>query len=240
MSVARTNLRRTGTLALGLPTLLAVLLEARPALAGYTHYWRWRGRPAEAALRGCVEDMSRIVEARRGLLVDGHGRTGSAAVFRESQTFFSADAGALVPAIVFNGIGDDGHEAFGFPLAPFTQSDPGLQFVKTAGKPYDEVAVACLLAARDCFPRDVLAITSDGEWPASFADGAALYEKTLGRHAKNPLDEPASVLPAPRGGGENVAAVPGARPNPARQRLLLGLILALAVAIGFVLTREAR
>jgi hypothetical protein len=141
---------------------------------------------------------------------------------------------------VFNGIGDDGHETFGFPLAPFTEADPAFQFVKTAAKPYDEVAAACLIAARDCFPRDVLTITSDGEWPASFADGAALFEKALGRAAKNPLDAPERVLPSVTGDGETLHVDVPPRTRSPRKRLLMGIILVLALAVGFVMTRETR
>jgi hypothetical protein len=224
--------------------VLAALLGTRPAWAALTHYWRWHERPDEAALTRCIDDMSRIADARRGILVDAHARTGSAAVFRETQVVALGDAspGTPVPAIVFNGVGDDGHEVFGFPLAPFTQEDSGsLQFVKTAGKPYDGVATACLIAARDCFPHDVLEIASDATWPDGFAEGAALYERALGRRAKNPLDPTQATVPpasAPVDDSAAIAMEPQGRHG--RKNLLLGVIFVLALAIVFVLTRETR
>ncbi len=173
------------TVLLSFLTLLAVvLLHPRPAYAGYTHYWTWHARPDADALRACVADMSRVVETRRGSLADRQDRPGAAAVFVGSRTF--ADAGDPGPDIVFNGIGDDGHEQFGFPLAPFTGDHPEFQFVKTAAKPYDEVVTACLIVARDHFRPEVLTIASDGTWP-DWAAGAALYEQVFGRTAKNPL-----------------------------------------------------
>jgi hypothetical protein len=241
--------RRLGALARVLaPALVAAIaltLFTRPALAGYTHYWRWRVQPEPAAMARCVDDMSRIVEARRGMLIDSQGRTGSAAVFRTTQPFALGDAGAPLelPALVFNGIGDDGHEAFGFPLAPFTADDARFQFTKTAAKPYDVVAAACLIAARDCFPRETLAITSDGEWPGSFTEAAGLYERTLGRTARNPLDPPTDVLPPPKRPPSDDGSLPstlGSREPAGRKRVLLVVIAMLGLAIGFVLTREAR
>jgi hypothetical protein len=263
--------------------LLVLLLGASPAFAGYTHYWRWLRRPDETLLTRCIDDMARLADARRALLVDGQRRTGTAAIFRETQTFAlgnagdagladsgladtgladagltgladaaladagleDAGAGAPLPAIVFNGIGEAGHETFGFPLAPFTSEHPfDLQFVKTAGKPYDVVVAASLIAARDCFSRDVLEIRSDGTWPAAFADGAALYERTLGRRAANPLpeQEAAAAPPNPAGGliapeGDDASTHPV---RPARKNLLLGVIFVLALAIVFVMTRETR
>jgi hypothetical protein len=278
--------------------LLVLLLGASPAFAGWTHYWRWLRRPDEASLARCIDDMARLADARRPLLVDGQGRTGPDAVFRDTQTFALAsagladagvadagfadaaleeagladaapgdaglsdaaladtglpdaglaDAGAPLPAIVFNGIKEAGHETFGFPLAPFTSEHPfDLQFVKTAAKPYDVVVTASLIAARDCFPREVLEIRSDGTWPSAFADGAALYERTLGRRASNPLGPyPESGAAPPNPGavfpeGDDGSVSAGARPaRPARKNLLLGVIFVLALAIVFVMTRETR
>jgi hypothetical protein len=276
--------------------LLVVLLGASPAFAGWTHYWRWLKRPDDAALTRCIDDMSRLADARRALLVDAQGRTGASAIFRDTQSFppgsvglsdagladaaladagladaaladaapadaglaeaalgdaglADAGAGAPLPAIVFNGIGDAGHEAFGFPLAPFTSEHPlELQFVKTAHKPYDVVVTASLIAARDSFPRDVLEITSDGTWPSAFADGAALYERTLGRRAANPLGSEADAGAAPPNAGagstpdgDDASASASTRPaRPARKNLLLGVIFVLALAIVFVMTRETR
>lgn len=237
-----------------LVALLLTLLSTRQASAGYSHYWRWHARPDPAALGRCVDDMSRIVEARRELLADEQGRTQAQAVFRSTQIF--GDAGTPLPEIHFNGIGDAGHEAFGFPLAPFTAAgDPGFQFVKTAAKPYDEVVVACLLTARDCFPGETLSLSSDGQWPSSFLQGAALYERVLGRKARNPFVTPTDLVakdPPPASasarpsetGKPGGAATTDARPEPravgARKRMLLGVILFLALAIAFVLTREAK
>lgn len=152
----------------------ALFLYAGECAAGYSHYWRWHtSQPDPAALARCRADMDRIVLARREIL--------------EPRTFRIpfGDAGE-VEVLALNGKGDDAHESFGFPLAPFTADDPSFQFVKTLGKPYDEVVTACLIVARDCFGHDVLTIQSDGDWQA-WSPGANLYEKVLHRTARNPL-----------------------------------------------------
>lgn len=117
---------------------------------GYTHYWRWMSVPKQAILAWCVKQMKEIIEASADILDDVEVTTAS---------------------VTFNGIGEQGHESFDFPGT--TKEDPGekgqgaFNFTKTAGKPYDKVVVACLLAAHRNFPAAVLRISSDGgydEW----------------------------------------------------------------------------
>jgi hypothetical protein len=161
----------------------ALLVVARRASAGYTHYWTWKRAPTTAELGPCLDEMMRIVDARRDILADMQERTGKDAVFRISMPF--GETGEL-PAIAFNGIGDLAHETFSFPLAAFA-GEPKFSFVKTQWKPYDEVATACLIVARDHFREDVLEISSDGEWGSEWDPGRKLYEEVLGRTAVNPL-----------------------------------------------------
>jgi hypothetical protein len=64
--------------------------------------------------------------------------------------------------ILFNGVGDDGHEPF------FLEKDRlvGFEFCKTARKPYDTLVCATLLISHKVAP-DALDIASDGyaeEW----------------------------------------------------------------------------
>jgi hypothetical protein len=210
--------------------LLAVLLPARTARAGYTHYWEWHAHPDPKALAACIADMSRVIEARRSILTDGQSRTGAGAVFLEEQVF--GDAGARVPAVVFNGIGDDAHEAFGFPLAPFTSDDSSFQFVKTAYKPYDEVVTACLIVARDYFSPEVVTISSDGDW-SDWKAGAALYERVLGRDAHDPMDERAD-WPA------DAPGEPAADRRSTRKNLFVSALVFLALAVVYLLLRRGR
>lgn len=164
---------------------LAVLLVTSSASAGYTHYWKWKIVPPAARVEACLPPMEKLIEKRRAILADPKDRTGEAAVFRDTAPF--GDGGEL-PRLAFNGIGDNAQETFAFPVAAFAD-DPSFTFVKTNWKPYDEVVAACLIVARDCFPRDELEIRSDGTWANEWQAGAALYEDVLGRKAKNPLTE---------------------------------------------------
>jgi hypothetical protein len=194
----------------------------------------WHARPDAEALRACVGDIERIVEARRGTLADWQDRTGTAAVFVGTGTF--GDAGVPGPSIGFNGIGANGYEAFGFPLAPFTADQPEFQFVKTAAKPYDEVVTACLIVARDHFRPEVLTIASDGTWAPDWAPGAALYEKALGRTARDPLGG-SMDLP---GGGEPPAegTEPPRDSGSTRRNLIVSALVFLALAIVYLLARK--
>lgn len=60
--------------------------------------------------------------------------------------------------IIFNGIGNDGHETMFF-----SRNDPGYGFCKTANKPYDRVVVALLMLANHYAPY-VWEIESDGDY----------------------------------------------------------------------------
>ncbi len=149
------------------PLVMLLGPAASSAVAGYCHYYTWQQTPDENKLRACIADMRRIIEASSVPLSDGEGEGG--------KPF-------LTPLeLHINGVGEDAHEPFVFP------SGPGFNFVKTNGKPYDVVVVACLLAARDHFGPDELIIESDGRWRDSWAAGAALYQGVLGRRAQNPL-----------------------------------------------------
>jgi hypothetical protein len=118
-------------------------------------------------------------------------------------------------SISINGVGELAHEDFSFPAAPF---------VKTNGKPYDEVVTACLLVARDHFPTSVLTIDSDGDWD-DWAAGRALYKEVLGRDARPPFaDEAGSYAPT----------MAAAAPPFFRSGILTLIVLALVVYFVFI------
>jgi hypothetical protein len=169
--------------------VLAIVTIAREASAGYSHYWTWKRPPTSAELEPCLVEMEKIADADRDILTGIDERWGSKAVFRTTAPF---DEVGVMPTIMFNGVGELSYETFGFPLSPFA-GDAEFSWVKTAWRPYDEVVVACLIVARDHFPKEVLEISSDGTWAVDWAKGAALYEKVLGREAHDPLP-PASFV----------------------------------------------
>ena len=160
---------------IGATVALAVALLGATAEAGYTHYWIWRRPPTDDELRPCIADMQRIAKAWGGKLEGSFDEEGAT-------------------AITLNGVGEDAHEAFRFPGlrrdVPLRGPDGGsFEFCKTQWKPYDEVVTACLIAARDHFPPDVLEIMSDGVW-GEWTGGARLYHRTLGRPLRNPMGGP--------------------------------------------------
>lgn len=161
---ARTPIRRC--VALHFAALLLVMAMPFSAHAGYTHYFTWQAAPQEEPLKACIADIQKIISARREVLagVDGEG-----------QLVVTADQ------VEFNGIAADAHEPFAFP------GTPGFSFCKTNQKPYDEVVVACLYAARDHFSPHTLLIRSDGD-TEDLAEGRQLYATVLGRQPKRLLD----------------------------------------------------
>jgi hypothetical protein len=165
--------------------VVLLLLLARPAAAGYSHYWEWRSFPDEARLTRCVDEMRRVCAARPKLAVEAA---------RPATEGDGARRGGP-PAIDFNGLpGETEHEPFLFP------GRPGWNFCKTLGKPYDAVVVACLLVARDHFAADVLAISSDGAWEeGAWAAGAALYTEVTHRPAADPTTTTTTTTTRPSG-----------------------------------------
>jgi hypothetical protein len=149
--------------------LILLLLSCVQACAGYTHYFTWHEAPSDLALTQCVAEMSLLIDARKSILV-GPDLPGAIAGSPKVEA----------ARVDINGIGDDAHEPFVFP------GEVGFNFCKTQWKPYDEVVTACLIVARDHFPKSVLAISSDGSW-ADWAAGASLYSSVLHRGAKNPM-----------------------------------------------------
>jgi hypothetical protein len=158
-----------------------------PAQGGYTHYFIWHRKPDLESLRACIAEMRELVEASRNLVEevdDGRGRLNSKV------------------SVAFNGIGEEMmHEDFIFPGGSARRD---FNFCKTAGKPYDAVVTACLIAARDHFPPEILDIRSDGNWElGDWEDGAELYCRVLGRPARSPMPlgpyTPRSVDSVPQG-----------------------------------------
>lgn len=211
-----------------LAALCALLILALPgvASAGYTHYWKWKSPPDPAALASCVSEMEQLAEVRRDILQGASG-TGSLAAFRTKCAFPGA---GMLPCIVFNGIGEAGHETFVFPLDSFAGT-PDLSFVKTAYKPYDEVVVASLIVARDHFPETSLEIFSDGQWVEEWRPGAALYERVLHRPARNPINVWSGAPPLP------ADEAPTGSPPAAlsRRKRIIALVIALLLAAILVL-----
>ncbi len=130
---------------------------------GYTHYWRAtdnaedHNEAYQAALRKAV----RVVEASGAPLC--------------IECDDPDTAPQLVGGIVFNGKGEDGHEAFWLPATAGELE--AFSFCKTAQKPYD-VIVTAVLATMKHFAPDAMTITSDGE-PPQWAAGCKLASRIL-------------------------------------------------------------
>jgi hypothetical protein len=212
----------------------ATLTLTRFAVAGYTHYWKWKVVPDEKRLEACVADIDKLADSMRPILVDRENHTGAAAMFRGRTPFL--DAGAL-PDVAFNGVGADAHETFSFPLAK--DGAPSFQFVKTQWKPYDVVVVASLIAARDHFPATDLEITSDGTWEQEWVAGAQLYERVLARKARSPLTTQHGIVPyQPTPGAPPTVSAPYDDEGRAKRQRIGFLALAGAAVIAFVLMRS--
>lgn len=89
--------------------------------------------------------------------------------------------------IMFNGVGEQGHETFvlyRLPPAkqPWMLTGNPFAFVKTARKPYD-LAVCLMLLAAFMIAPDVLLISSDGEWEDDWRQARLDYYELFGEDA---------------------------------------------------------
>jgi len=112
---------------------------------GYTHYWNFDeyGEEDKDGYKKALPIVRKIVKKYNKIL--------RAEYDSDEKPEVSKDA------IVFNGIGDDGHETFYFSLA---DKDSGFTFCKTARKPYDIAVCEVLLVLNYFCPG--LGIDSDG------------------------------------------------------------------------------
>ena len=141
---------------------------------GYTHYFEQIVKPTDAQWGALVTDFKRLYAAS---LV-----TTPLPIQRESDTPGPPQADEW--AIVFNGVGADGHETFYFP-----KKTKGFIFCKTAAKPYDLAVAATLILVHHHMPH-CYGIRSDGT-RADWLDARELV-KTL-------LDLPVEIPPSIRG-----------------------------------------
>jgi len=170
----------------------------------YTHCYQWKHTPDPQTLQACMEAMVPVINDQHAILAGPNG-------FSEPE---------IDGVIAFNGkalsaedLGDS-HGRFNFPgnLPGHildgghgrTYDPNGFNFCTTARKPYDGAVVACLLIARDFFPKEILELCSHGDWRHEWRQGAmnwrggvgpkntstpsgtAIYQRVTGTKAKCP------------------------------------------------------
>ncbi len=158
---------------LALIAALVALVATREVSAAYAHRFTWKTTPDPAAVSRCANELRRFAAKRPDTVELVEPTAPTDPVLRLRSKY-------------------DGRE-----LAwPGGVDAPNV--VDTDRLPWDEVVTASLIVARDCFPRDTLAIESDGDWLA-WQDGRILYQEVFGRPAANPgVREHATFHPAGR------------------------------------------
>lgn len=95
---------------------------------GYTHYWEQNSKCSDEQWQGFCDDVRTIIKAS------------DVPVQREYDD--DSEPEISDELVAFNGVGDDGHETVWF-----ARNHEGFVFCKTNRKPYDEIVLACLVAA---------------------------------------------------------------------------------------------
>jgi len=143
---------------------------------GYTHYWRQNKILPEnqwAYFKELAEQVIQEVQSNNIELVFEHDKAQLKPLVSDSL-------------IQFNGVGDNGHETFYFPIRSSEEnSEEGkcFNFCKTARKDYDVAVVAMLIMAKIAFG-DNVSISSDGDWTSTndkgdFEAGYSVVKKIL-------------------------------------------------------------
>ena len=107
---------------------------------GYSNYWNWDGIKNKEDVDLLLKKVNKILKKHKDII----------------RKEYNQDLPAVCSekCILFNGIGDDGHETFYFRLSG------DWNFCKTARKPYDEVVWEVLKAVKKLFP-DKISISND-------------------------------------------------------------------------------
>ena len=126
---------------------------------GHTHYHKFVRTPDAATFAAFAKDARKIIEATDIPLADLLGEEGQPEITSNR--------------VSFNGLGEDSYESFFM-----DSSETGFSFCKTNKKPYDEVVVAVLIAAKHHFG-DNLELSTDASAEEA-ADGLRLAKSVLG------------------------------------------------------------
>jgi hypothetical protein len=118
---------------------------------GYTHYWQCNNKKSchisTAKRKQILPIVQKIVTRYQAILTgDGSGETRKPVVMTPEMS-----------EICFNGIEENSHETFFFPL---NNKLEGFEFCKTARKPYDDPVMEILIVLKHFIP--ALAVSSDG------------------------------------------------------------------------------
>jgi hypothetical protein len=128
---------------------------------GYTHYWTVSKSEIDGKTWKKISDDIKVII-----------KNSPATLVRE---YDNINQPPLIDGkvVVFNGVGDNGHETFFISRV----NDPLCSFCKTAQKPYD-VAVTAILAYLDSVWPNLYSVASDGE-PDEWQAGVSLAKVAL-------------------------------------------------------------
>lgn len=140
---------------------------------GYTHYWYTRKDADPELLAEAGRQMAKVVEM-------------------EAVRLEVAELDFATGAVLFNGRGEEAHEAFCWPPDLARRhawmahaQDEVFDFCKTARKPYDEAVTACLLVAKMVMG-EAIALNTDGD-DEDWQDGMRLFREAIGLEPPAPL-----------------------------------------------------
>ena len=141
---------------------------------GYTHYWY---RPVDEYDLEAFDKFAAIAKA----IIETAQDAGIALADR-----WGLDLPEITDRFIgINGIGEDSHESFYWPDIDqgLACGNPGMndwtvESCKTAGKPYDTVVTALLIAAKFVY-RSYVKLQSDGTWE-DWLPGRDLYTEATG------------------------------------------------------------
>jgi len=112
---------------------------------GYTHYWSEKQKPKKIPAQA-VKIIKEIVdEAYKEGIIQKDYNEKKPPIVNEKE-------------IIFNGVGEDGHETFYYSV----NERDSFHFCKTARKPYDEVVMKVLIVLAKYLP--AIRVYSDGDF----------------------------------------------------------------------------
>lgn len=159
---------------------------------GYTHYWQFNKfngmkiADLERRYQSAIDDCAKIARHWNTKL---YPKDSAGDAMRLSGYTAHCKPSNGYRGIHLNGKGDLKHEDFTL-REHFRQSlNIGMDFCKTAEKPYDQVIAACLAVFKHHLGH-AITVSSDGSW-TDWVSGTLLASKVLRKTIDNPIREAA-------------------------------------------------
>lgn len=143
---------------------------------GYTHYWRVKTPKKQKGLAEKIEKQYQKAVKQCQKICFVYNKNFESGDYRRLSGYAAFSAPGKYGGLDINGSKEYSHE--NFVLREHFNQNRGLEFCKTARKPYDTVVVACLIVLKHHLG-EYIEVSSDG-YSSEWYDGLELAKQVTG------------------------------------------------------------